>query len=135
MRNKTQIVTASRSQLTKPKNPMEPIVSLLFVTHLGRGTADEEPLVDGGINLLRGEILVGRQRRQGLGGNAAGRVLDSHVGAANKVSRRVRSSWHVSWNLDLRRDAAGLGLASDETLPGLSALADDIHGVAGGIVS
>ena len=31
---------------------------------------------------------------------------------------------------DLRRDAAGGGLAGDELLPGLGALVDDVHGVA-----
>lgn len=31
---------------------------------------------------------------------------------------------------DLRRDAVGGGLASDELLPGLGALVDDVHGVA-----
>jgi hypothetical protein len=48
---------------------------------LSRSTADEEPLVDGSVNRCRGELLVRRQRGQGLGGNAAGGVLDSHVGA------------------------------------------------------
>lgn len=34
------------------------------------------------------------------------------------------------WDLDLRGDAARLDLASNEALPGLSTLADDVHGVA-----
>ena len=31
---------------------------------------------------------------------------------------------------NIHRDIAGLDLAGDETVPGLGALADDIHGVA-----
>jgi hypothetical protein len=62
---------------------------------LSRSTADEEPLVDGSVNLLRGEVLVGRQRRQRLGGHAAGGVLDSHVGANGR---------NKSVNLLTRRD-------------------------------
>lgn len=75
---------------------------------LSRSTADEEPFVNGGVDLRRGEVLVSRQRRQGLSRNAAGRVLDGRVGG---------------------RDAARLGLASNKALPGLSTLANDIHGV------
>jgi hypothetical protein len=48
--------------------------------HLSRGTADEEPLVNGSINLLGGELLVGGQRRKLVGGDARRRVLDSDVG-------------------------------------------------------
>jgi hypothetical protein len=77
--------------------------------HLSRGTADEEPLVNGSINLLGGELLVSGQRRKLVGGNARRRVLDSDVGGGNTASG---------------------GLASDETLPGLTALADNIKSVA-----
>jgi hypothetical protein len=35
----------------------------------------------------------------------------------------------------LHRDALGVGLASDQALPGLGALTDDVHGVASRIVS
>jgi hypothetical protein len=77
--------------------------------HLSRGTADEEPLVDGSIDLLGGDILVGRQRGELVRGDARRRVLDSDVGGGDTASR---------------------GLASDETLPGLSTLADDVKSVA-----
>lgn len=52
---------------------------------LSRGTADEEPLVDGAVNLLRGELLVGRELRQLVGADTAGRLADGGVGAG-KVS-------------------------------------------------
>jgi hypothetical protein len=81
----------------------------LFYEHLSRGTADEEPLVDGSIDLLGGDILVGRQRGELVRGDARRRVLDSDVGGGDTASR---------------------GLASDETLPGLSTLADDVKSVA-----
>lgn len=94
--------------------------------HLSRGTADEEPLVDGSIDLLGGDILVGRQRGELVRGDARRRVLDSDVGAmqtliSTVLGRQLR---------DLRGDTASRGLASDETLPGLSTLADDVKSVA-----
>jgi hypothetical protein len=42
---------------------------------------DEEPLVDAWVNWGRGELLVLRDVRQLLGGDAAGGVLDGNVGA------------------------------------------------------
>jgi len=81
----------------------------LVYEHLSRGTADEEPLVDGSIDLLGGDILVGGQRGELVRGDARRRVLDSDVGGGDTASR---------------------GLASDETLPGLSTLADDVKSVA-----
>jgi hypothetical protein len=48
---------------------------------LSGGTADEEPLVNGAVNLLGGKLLVGGQRRQLVRRNAGRRLLDSDVGA------------------------------------------------------
>jgi hypothetical protein len=76
--------------------------------HLSRGTTDEEPLVNGSVDLLGGELLVSRQRRKLVRADARRRVLDSDVGSRNTTSG---------------------GLASDETLPGLSALADNVKSV------
>lgn len=50
-------------------------------TFLSGGTRYEEPLVNGGVNLLRGKLLVGRKLRQLVGADAAGRVGDRGVGA------------------------------------------------------
>ena len=75
---------------------------------LSGSTADEEPLVNGAIDGSRGELLVGGERRKLVRGNTAGGVLDSDVGGGNTT---------------------GGGLASDETLPSLVALTDDVHGV------
>lgn len=44
------------------------------------GTADEEPLVYGAVNLLGGDVLVGRDSRQLVGADAARRVGHSQVG-------------------------------------------------------
>lgn len=54
---------------------------------LSRSTADEEPFVNGGVDLRRGEVLVSRQRRQRLRSNAAGRVLDGRVGAREEKKK------------------------------------------------
>ena len=48
---------------------------------LGRGTADEEPLVNGGVDLLGRKLLVGGQGRKLLLANTARGVLDGGVGA------------------------------------------------------
>jgi hypothetical protein len=61
---------------------------------LSRSTADEEPLVNGGVDLRGGKLLVRRQRRQGLSRNAAGRVLDSDVGARAE-RKRVSQTDHL----------------------------------------
>jgi hypothetical protein len=94
--------------------------------NLSGGTADEEPLVDGRIDLLRGKVLVRGQRGKLLGGDTAGGVGDGDVGTRMEVSEIVRASAEGS---GLRRDTTGLGLAGDQTLPSLGALTDDIHGV------
>lgn len=49
--------------------------------YLSGSAADEEPLVDGGIDGRRGELLVLGQGRQLVGRDAAGRVADRQVGA------------------------------------------------------
>jgi len=76
---------------------------------LSRSTADEEPLVNGAVNLLGGDLLVGGQRRELVRGDTGRRMLDSDVGG---------------------RDATGGSLASDEAFPSLSALADNVKSVA-----
>jgi hypothetical protein len=48
---------------------------------LGRSAADEEPLVDGGVDLLGREILVWWQRRELFWSDAAGRMVGGQVGA------------------------------------------------------
>lgn len=57
------------------------LCNAMCAKYLSRGAADEEPLVNGAVNLLRREVLVRRQRRQLVGANAGRRVLDSQVGA------------------------------------------------------
>lgn len=54
---------------------------------LGRGTADEEPLVDGAVDLLGGKLLVGGEGRQLRGADAAVGVLNSDVGARGQASQ------------------------------------------------
>lgn len=49
--------------------------------HLSGGTADEEPLVNGGVDLLSRDLLVGRQGRKLVRADAGGRLRDSDVGA------------------------------------------------------
>lgn len=101
----------------------------LPVIYLSRGTADEEPLVNGGVNLLRSKLLVSRQRWKGALVNAGRGVLDSGVGPnAMLVSCDKRTAW-FPWE-NSRRDTAGGSLASDQAIPGLTALADNVHGVA-----
>ncbi len=43
-------------------------------------TADEEPLVDRGVDLLRGQVLVRRERGELVSVDAAWRVGDGQVG-------------------------------------------------------
>lgn len=75
-------------------------------------TGDEEPLVNAGVDWCSREVLVGRDGRKLVGLDAVGAgALNGQIGAA---------------------DVAGLGLAGDELLPGLGALADDVGGVPEG---
>ena len=97
---------------------------------LCRGTADEEPLVNGAVDLLRGQLLVGRQGRQLLGSDAAGRVGGSQVGTRRGQGQLTCSFVHIRSGCYLRGDVAGLGLAGDQLLPSLGALTDHVHGVA-----
>jgi hypothetical protein len=53
--------------------------------HLSRGTADEEPLVDGSVDLLGGDLLMSRQRRKLVRADTRRRVLDSDVGAVYEL--------------------------------------------------
>jgi hypothetical protein len=50
---------------------------------LSRSTADEEPLVNGSINLLSRQVLVSRQSRQLALLDTVRRVLNSGVGAGS----------------------------------------------------
>jgi len=73
----------------------------------GGGTRDVEPLVDAGIDRGRGLVLArGDVERGGVG--LVGGVRDSGVGKGNVVFG---------------------GLASNELLPGLGTLTDNVHGV------
>lgn len=81
----------------------------MCLLRLRGSTADEEPLVYRAVDLGRGNLLVGGNRRQLVVFDAARGAADSHVGG---------------------RDITGLGLASEKSVPGLSALMNDIHGVA-----
>ena len=56
---------------------------------LGRGTADEEPLVNGAVNLLRRKVLVGREGRQLRGADTTWGVFNSNIGA--RVSELAHS--------------------------------------------
>lgn len=103
---------------------------IVILCRLSRSTADEEPLVDGSVDLRGGKLLVRRQRRQGLSRDTAGGVLNGRVGAKKKVSRADHLLSYGQLELDLRRDAARLGLAGNEALPGLTTLTNDVHGVA-----
>lgn len=56
--------------------------------YLSRRTADEEPLVNGAVNLLRWELLVRRQRRQLVGRELVVGVSNSGVGTwSNKLAQ------------------------------------------------
>jgi hypothetical protein len=61
----------------------------LVYGHLSRGTADEEPLVNGSIDLLGGDILVGGQRGKLIRRDTRRRVLDSDVGATQTLVSAV----------------------------------------------
>ena len=70
-------------------------------SHLGsrdssRRAADEEPLVDGRVDLLRGKVLVRGQRGELLRGDTAGGVRDSDVGAKKVVSACIENQMATS---------------------------------------
>jgi hypothetical protein len=50
--------------------------------HLSGSTADEEPLVDGAVDLGGGKVLVGGERGKAVGVDAGVGLLDIDVGAA-----------------------------------------------------
>jgi len=114
------------------------------VMSLSGGTADEEPLVYRAVDGLGREILVGGERRELRGANAAGGVLNVDVGAGvgiivsrrpaqvatNEISERKEEE--KKNRRHIRRDITSRGLASDELLPSLSTLTDDIHGIPEG---
>lgn len=62
---------------------------------LSRSTADEEPLVYRTVNLLRGQVLVGRERGQLIGRDTAGRVANSEVGASSPLVMLYREETRV----------------------------------------
>ena len=99
---------------------------------LSRGAADEEPLVNGAVNLGRGKILVGRKLRQLIRADAAGGVLGRGVGASEVSTEGL---WVCGGGMDSQSNAARGSLAGNQALPGLGALADNVHGVAGHDVS
>ena len=102
-------------------------MAAVFSSELRRGSADEEPLVYRAVDLLGGEVLVlGEGRKLGWVDTGGG-VADSQVGANHGQRKCLRSYVTI---FDSHRDLAGLGLAGDELLPRLGALADDIHGIA-----
>ncbi len=57
-----------------------------YFKRLSRSTADEEPLVDGRVNLLGSKLLVGRELRQLSRADTVRGVVNSSVGAGSKVS-------------------------------------------------
>ena len=61
-------------------------ICIHFVNLLSRSAADEEPLVNGAVNLLGRKLLVGRDRRKLVGADKVVGVLDSEVGANGNVS-------------------------------------------------
>lgn len=78
------------------------------LSNSSRSTANEEPLVNAGVDGSRGELLVLGQGGELIRGDAALGVGNGEVGGG---------------------DATGGGLAGDEFLPGLVALVNDVHGV------
>ena len=96
------------------------MLNISFSFYLAKGkdlvgsSGDEEPLVNRWVDWRGGELLVGWDVWQLLWGDAGWRVLDSNVGQGD-----------LAWG----------GLASDELLPCLGALADNVSGVAVGLVS
>ena len=94
--------------------------------HLVGSTRDEEPLVNAWVDWCRGKILVGWNGRKLVRVDTAWRVLDGKVGTVN-----MSDGTNVQHGLVINshRDIAWLGLASDELLPSLSTLTDNISGV------
>ena len=87
------------------------------------GTADEEPLVDAGIDGSGGLVLARRDVELASVGMLL-RMSNSGVGTAMELVASVDTV-----ELNLHRNITLGGLAGDETLPSLGALADDVHGV------
>lgn len=80
---------------------------LVALNHLNGSTGNEEPLVNAGVNRSRSLVVTLRDVELAGVGAVVG-VRDSGVGEVNVTL---------------------VGLASDELLPGLGALSDDVHGV------
>lgn len=76
------------------------------------------------------------QRGKLAGADESGGLLDGGVAAKDMIVSKWYSdkTWLAAPRYcvmeNLRGDAAGLGLAGDESLPSLGALTDDVHGVA-----
>ena len=93
--------------------------------HLVGSTGDEEPLVNAWVDGGRSEVLIGWDGRKLFRVDAARGLLDRKVGAVI-----CQNMLKPKFAVNLRRDITWLGLASDELLPGLSTLTDDISGVS-----
>lgn len=94
------------------------------IHHLNRSAGDEEPLVNAWINWSR-SLVVTSWDAELAGVSLVLRVTDSGVGA--RQPSVMIFMLHCFFNS--QRNLALVGLASDELLPGLGALPDDIHGV------
>jgi hypothetical protein len=90
---------------------------------VGRGAGDVEPLVDAGVDGSGCLVLaLGDVELAGVG--AVGRVRDGGVGPEILLVTVTGGS-----GIDVQVDLVLGGLASGKLLPGLSALADNVHGV------
>jgi len=81
---------------------------LLALINLCSGTRDEEPLVNAWVNRGWSKVLIGRDGRKLVWADAGRGVLDREV---------------------CNRNMTSLGLGSDELLPGLRALANNVSGI------
>lgn len=94
---------------------------------LDSSTGDEEPLVDAAIDRGRGKVLaLGDAGKLALV-NTVRRALVGDVGPVVGIS--IVSMAFLTVQDNLQADLAAGGLASDELLPGVGALADDLSGV------
>jgi hypothetical protein len=93
-----------------------------------RGTGDVEPLVNRRVD-RGGSLVLALGDAEGGGLDAVVAVGDEGVGAGNYVSTSFLLGALILSKCNLQVDVTLGGLASDELLPGLGALTDDVHGV------
>lgn len=105
------------------------LMSLLYAFDtLHSGARDEEPLVNARVN-RSGGLVAASGDVEGAGLSAVCRVGNSGVGTVNNGQLIAVEEDGIRGTVALQRDFALLGLASDELLPSLGALTDNVHGV------